>query len=147
MNKFNFFIKKQIKLFFNQSKKQKKRRECVTFIFDPLVESLNSKRGMIHNRLHCSCFILFPSVHTLLFMFHLISISPQFIAHASSHFLQSTLHWLCFTFISFNPQSILFISPTTVHLVHIYLIWLYSYYMVIQLYCQFHFSANSVSGN
>ena len=27
MNKFHFFIKKQIKLFFNQSKKQKKKKE------------------------------------------------------------------------------------------------------------------------
>ena len=40
--------------------------------------------------LHCSCFISFPLVHTLLFMFH---------------------------FISFSPQSISFISSTTVHLI------------------------------
>ena len=40
MNKFHFFINKQIKLFFNQikeTKKKKRERECVTFIFDPLV--------------------------------------------------------------------------------------------------------------
>ena len=77
---------------------------------------------------------------TSLFMFHLISFSLHFIVHVSSHFLESTLHWSCFIFISFSPQSISFISPTTVHLVHVYLIWLYSYYMAIQPHCQFHFS-------
>ena len=55
-------------------------------------------------------------------MFHYISFSPHFIVHVSSHFLESTLHCSCFIFISFSPQSISFISPTTVHLVHIYLI-------------------------
>ena len=102
---------------------------------------------VFHYRLHCSCFILFPSVNFLLLMFHLISVSPHFTDHVSSHFLQSTLHWSCFTFISFSPQSISFISPTTVHLVHIYLIWLCSYYIIIQPYCQCHFSANPASGN
>ena len=71
----------------------------------------------------------------------------DFIVHVSSHFLQSTLHWSCFIFISFSPQSISFISRTTVHLARVYLIWLYSYYMVIQPHCQFHFPANPVSGN
>ena len=84
---------------------------------------------------------------TSLFMFHVIFFSPHFIVHVSSHFLQSTLHWSCFIFISFSPQSISFISPTTVHLVHVYLIWLYSYYMIIQPHCQFHISANPVSRN
>ena len=63
------------------TKERNKKRECVTFIFDPLVKS----------------------------------------------FLQSTLHGSCFIFISFSPQSISFVSPTTVHLGYIYLIWLYSY--------------------
>ena len=82
------------------TKERNKKRECVTFIFDPLVKS----------------------------------------------FLQSTLHGSCFIFISFSPQSISFVSPTTVHLGSIYLIWLYSYYMVIQPNCQFHYSSNPVSG-
>ena len=38
---------------------------------------------MLHYRLHCSCFTLFLSVHTFLFMFHLISFSPHFIDHVS----------------------------------------------------------------
>ena len=85
MNKLNSFMNKQMELCFNQKKKQKnktknkKKRECVTFIFDPLVKSLNSKRRMLQYRLHCSCFILFFSVHISLFMFH-------------CYFLQSTVH-------------------------------------------------------
>ena len=72
-------------MFFNQTKNQKKekKRECVTFIFDPLVKSLNSKTGILHYGLHCSCFMLFSSVHISLFMFHLISFSPHFIDHVS----------------------------------------------------------------
>ena len=93
---------------------------------------------------HCSCFILFPSVYTSLFMFHLISFSPHLTVHVSSYFHQSTLHCSCFIIISFSPQSISFISSTTVLLVHIYLIWLYLYYMVIQPHCKFHFLANQV---
>ena len=68
----------------------------------------------------------------LLFLFHLISF------RVSSYFLQSTLHCSCFILISFSPQSFSFISSTIVHLVHIYLIWLHSYYIVIQPYWQFH---------
>ena len=59
---------------------------------------------MLHYRLHCSCFILFPSVHTSLFMFHLISLSPNFIDHVSCLFpsVHSPSH-------SFQlPQSISF---------------------------------------
>ena len=41
-------------------------------------------------------------------MFHLISFSPNFTVHVSSHFLEFTLHWSCFIFISFSPQSISF---------------------------------------
>ena len=96
---------------------------------------------------HTPFHVLGVTLSTSLFMFHLISFSPYFIVHVSSYFLQSTLHWSCLIFISFSPQSISYISPTTVHLVHVYLIWLYLYYMVIQPHCQFHFSANPVSGN
>ena len=54
---------------------------------------------LLYYRLHCSCFISFPSVHTSLFMFHLISLNPNFIVHVSFNFLQSTLH--CSSFIFF----------------------------------------------
>ena len=67
------------------------------------------------------------TLSTSLFLFCLISFSPHFIVHVSYHFLQSRAHWSCFMFISFSPQSISFITPTTIHLIHIYLIWLYSY--------------------
>ena len=63
-------------------------------------------------------------------MFHLIC------------FIQSTFHCSCFIFMSFSPKSISFISSTIVHLVHIYLIWLHSYYMVtllsVSLFSQSH---------
>ena len=71
----------------------------------------------------------------------------MFIVHVPSHLLMSALHCSCFDFISFSPQFISFTSSTIVHLIHIYVNWLHSYYMVIQFYCQFHFSANLVSGN
>ena len=61
---------------------------------------------MLHYRLHCSCFILFPSVHTSLFMFHLISFSPHFIVHVSSHFRLSTLHCSCFILFPSVPTSL-----------------------------------------
>ena len=51
---------------------------------------------MLHYRLYCSCFILFPSVYTSLFMFDLISFSPHFIVHVSCQFRQFTLHCSCF---------------------------------------------------
>ena len=60
----------------------------------------------LQSTLHCLCFISFPSVHTSLFMLHLISFSPHFIVHVPSHFLQSTFHWSCIIFISFRSQSI-----------------------------------------
>ena len=69
---------------------------------------------MLQYWLHCSYFISFPSVHTSLFMFSLISFSPHFIDHVSF-------------FISFSPQSISFISSTIVQLIYIYLIWLHSW--------------------
>ena len=96
---------------------------------------------------HTPFHVLGVTLSTSLFMFHLISFSPHFIVHVSSHFLESILHRSCFILIPVSPQSISYISPTTVHLVHAYLIWLYSYCMVIQPNCQFHFSANIVSGN
>ena len=61
---------------------------------------------LLHDRLHCSSFISFPSVRTSLFVFHLISFSPHFIIHVSSHFFQCALYCSCF---------ILFPS---VHLIH-----------------------------
>ena len=50
---------------------------------------------MLHYRLRCSCFVLFPSVYTSLIMFHIISLSPHFIdvsflfpsVHTPSHSL------------------------------------------------------------
>ena len=103
MNKLNSFISKQIELFLIKQRNIKK--ECVTFISDPLVKLLNSKRRMLHYQLHCSCFILFPSVHTSLFMFHLISFNPHFIDHVS--FLFPSVHSLFHSF--YLPQSISFI--------------------------------------
>ena len=119
-----------------QSKKQKKKdteRVCNNY-FQTACKVVKLKEGDV-------------TLSTSLFMFHVISFSPHFIDHVSFYILESTLHWSCFIFISFSPQSISFISPTTVHLVHVCLIWLYSYYMVIQTHCQFHFSANAISGN
>ena len=100
------------------------------------------------------------TLSTSLFMFHLISLSPHFIVHVSSHIRQSIFH--CSSFISFpwvHTSLIMFhfyFLQSTVHLIHFtyhspsrscYLIWLYSYYMVIQPHCQSHFLANPVSGN
>ena len=58
---------------------------------------------VLHYQLHCSSFVLFPSVYTLLFMFYLISVSTHFMVHIS---FQSTVHFIHFTYIS---QSISFI--------------------------------------
>ena len=76
-------------------------RDC--YIIDFIV---HVSSHFLQSTLHCLCFISFPSVHTSLFMLHLISFSPHFIVHVPSHFLQSTLHWSCIIFISFRPQSI-----------------------------------------
>ena len=121
----NLILYKQINRadFLSIKETKKRNRECLTFIFDPLVKSLNSKRGMLHYRLDCSCSIWIPSVHTSVFMFHLISLSTHFIDHVS------------FSFPSVHSPSHSFHLPQ-VHLVHVYLILLYSYYMVIQP-CQF----------
>ena len=99
MSKLNSFINKQIELFFKKTEK-KKEIECVIFIFDPLVKSLNSKRGMLHYRLQCSCSISFPSIHTSLIMFHF-------------YFLQSLVHLILFTYHSpsrsYLPYLVVFI--------------------------------------
>ena len=59
---------------------------------------------------------------TSLFMFHLISFSPHFIVHVSSHFHQSTLHCSCFiSFPSVHTSLIMFhfyFLQSTVHLIH-----------------------------
>ena len=105
-------MNKQMELCFNQKKKQKtkQKRECVTFVFDPLVKSLNSKRRMLHYRLHCSCFILFFSVHTFLFMFHY-------------YFLQSTFPCSCFIVIPSVHTSLFmfhcYFLQSTVHPIHL----------------------------
>ena len=57
------------------------------------------------HRLYCSCFTLFPSVHTSLIMFHFISLSPHFINHVS--FLFPSVHSPSHSF--HLPQSILFL--------------------------------------
>ena len=129
----DIFINKVLTvLIFNQSRKQTER--VCNIYFWPACKVVKLEEGDV-------------TLLTSLFIFHIISLSPHFIVHVSSHFLKSTLHWSCFIFISFSPQSISFISRTTVHLARVYLIWLYSYYMVIQPHCQFHFPANPVSGN
>ena len=146
MNKLNSFINKQIELFFNQTKKHKKER-VYNIYFWPSCKVVKLNKGDV-------------TLSTSLFMFQLIPFSPHFIVHLSCQFRHSTLYCSCFIsfpsvrtslimfhFISFSPQSISFISPITVDLAHTYLIWLCSYYMIIQPYCQFHFSTNPVSGN
>ena len=57
---------------------------------------------------------LLHTLSTSLFMFHLISFGPCFIVSFSYYFLQSTLHWSCFIFISFSPQSISFYLPQSI---------------------------------
>ena len=84
---------------FYQSKKAKKR-ECITFISDLLVKSLNSKRGMLYYQLHCSCFILFPSVHTPSHSFHL----PQSILFMFTLFGCIHVTWSFNLIVSFTFQ-------------------------------------------
>ena len=65
---------------------------------------VNVSSYFLQSTFHCSCFISYPSVHTLLFMFHLISLSPNFIDHVS--FLFPSVHS---PYHSFHlPQSISF---------------------------------------
>ena len=86
---------------FYQSKKQKKE-SVVTFIFDLLVKSWNSKRGLLHYQLHCSCFILFPSVHTPSHSFHL----PQSILFMFTLFGCIHITWSFNLIVSFTFQPI-----------------------------------------
>ena len=58
----------------------------------------------LQSTLHCSYFISYPSVHTSLFMFHLISLSSHFIDHVS--FLFPSVHYPSHSF--HLPQSISF---------------------------------------
>ena len=58
---------------------------------------------MLHYWHRCLCFISYPSVHTLLFMFYLISLSPHFIDHVSV--LCPSVHSSSHSF--HVPQSIL----------------------------------------
>ena len=69
------------------------------FNFDTLVKSLNSKRGILHYRLHCSFFISFPFVSTL-FIFTLF-LSTHSLSH-SFHLSQS----ISFTFSIFGCNHI-----------------------------------------
>ena len=75
-------------------------------MFDLLVKSLNSRKDMLHFRLNCSCFISFPSVHTSLFMFYLISFRPHFIDHGS--FLFPSVHSPSHSFINHSPSHLHF---------------------------------------
>ena len=104
---------------------------------------------------YCSYFISFSSVHSFCSYFlnflqstaHLIHFIYHSLSHSrlpymvaliiTPHSLQSTFYRSCFTFISFSPHSISFISFTIVHRNQIYLIRLHSYYMTIQTYDQF----------
>ena len=57
---------------------------------------------MLHYRLHCSCFILFPSVHNSLFMFH-------------RYFLQSTVHLIHFTYRSPSRSYLSYLVAFILH--------------------------------
>ena len=57
---------------------------------------------MLHYRLHCSCFILFLSVHTSLFVFH-------------GYFHQSTVHLIHFTYHSPSRSYLPYLVPFILH--------------------------------
>ena len=80
----------------------------------------------------CHSSVVLPwAVHLLHFIYHSPSHSPYLIA-----------------FILHRHSTLLSVSPfSQSRLIHIHHIWLHSYYIVIQPYCQFHLSANPVSGN
>ena len=101
-----FFLRENRKTSFSGAK----GAVLTEFIKTHNVEVFGKLSPLLHYQLHCSCFISFPLVHTSLFMFHLISFSPHFIDRVSFYFLQST-----------------------VHLIHIYHIWLHSYFIFSQL--------------
>ena len=69
---------------------------------------------MLHYLLHCSCFILFPSVHTSLFMFHLSCISPHFIDHVS--FLFASVNSPSHSFHLPQPISFVFTLFGCIHI-------------------------------
>ena len=82
------------------------------------------KSVLLDYKLHCSCFISFPSVHSPSHSFHY---------HSTSH---SHLPYLAISFISF----------TIVHLIHIYHIWLFGFTHTassLNLIIVTYFSANS----
>ena len=116
----NSFMNKKIELLFNQTKIHKKERVCNIY-FLPACKVIKLKEGDV-------------TLSTSLFMFHLISFSPHLIDHVS--FLFPSVHGPSHSF--HLPQSISFTFT---------LFMLYSYYIVIQSYCQFHFSVNLASGN
>ena len=80
----------------------------------------------------CHSSVVLPwAVHLLHFIYHSPSHSPYLIA-----------------FILHRHSTLLSVPPfSQSRLIHIHHIWLHSYYIVIQPYCQFHLSANPVSGN
>ena len=95
----------KIELFYKQTNKRtNKQKKSALFIF---VKSLNSKRvcyiidfivhvlsHFLQPKLNFSCFSSFPSVHTLLFMFHFLQSEVNlihFICHSPS---RSRLHYL-----------------------------------------------------
>ena len=93
MNKLNYFINKQIELFFKQTKKQKKRerdRVC-NICFWSACKFVKLKEGDF-------------TLSTSLFMFHVIFFSPHFTDHVS--FLFPSLHSPSHSF--HLPQSISF---------------------------------------
>ena len=132
----------------NVSIHQRHLRFLITEIYKS-ISQLNPKFMWLYfthkELLHClrnDSILNLPRINSTYYSCYII----DFIVHDSSHFLRSTLYCSCFIFISFSPQSISFISCYIVHLIHIYFIWLHSYYMVIQPSYQSDFSANLVSG-
>ena len=86
-------------------------------------------RSLSMTSISCYCYIIDLIVH---FSSHYPSVHI-FIVYVSFYFLQSKFNIICYI-------SIVFI-------IHIYHIWLHSYYNVIKPYCQFHLSASHVYGN
>ena len=98
MNKLNSFISKQIELFLI---KQRNKKKVCNIYFWPTCKVVKLKEGNV-------------TLSTSLFMFHLISFSPHFIVHVSSHFLQSTLHYVSFLFPSVHSTSHSFHLPQSI---------------------------------
>ena len=98
MNKLNSFISKQIELFLI---KQRNKKKVCNIYFWPACKVVKLKEGNV-------------TLSTSLFMFHLISFSPHFTVHVSSHFLQSTLHYVSFLFPSVHSPSHSFHLPQSI---------------------------------